>query len=630
MTKNVTPLSHTGQSASEKRLLHQRSDALFPRMTLFKISPCLLLMTVLGAATSEGNEIPEGGKDLLPMEWSAAAKFQGSKKLATAEAVELEGKGKGWRVNVLDDKATQFQLQLTTILTGEVKSGDKLLLTFDARCLPGSSDDGKGRANAVVEIKEPPNYDKLGQDSFDVAPEWKTVFIPFPANADSKPGVTHASIMPGGKRQTLEIANMRLINYGGDFDMAKLPRPYIHYPGREADAQWRKDALARIEKIRTTDIHVEVVDAKGKPLQDAKVSVNLKRHAFGFGTAVKARYIMGTDETAEKYRQVVDANFGAIVLENDLKQFGWEAGASNKGKDYRQEWTLGALAWAKQRGMRTRGHYLCWGPWEPWSEKLKDQPQAIHDRVMKHMSDVLHGTAGLADEWDAVNHPVGWESPRRTVDQVISPDFYAEVFKAARMKTAVPLWINEDQVFRPGRQQDEFYECIKDLIARGARPDGIGNQAHFHSSFLPGPEEMLRVSDRFAGLVPNLELTEFDVNTNGDEQLQADWLRDTLIMAYSHPAYSAVMLWVFWEGAGWKPETALWRKDWSEKPNAKIWRELVKQTWHTKADGNTAADGLFTTRGHRGKYEITVEIDGKATITPFNTETGTNTLRVVR
>jgi GH35 family endo-1,4-beta-xylanase len=594
--------------------------AMFARFAL--LLPCLV--TMIHAAS-----IPEGGKDLLSADWQSSAKAQGSGKLWKTAKADFGEHGKGWRLEVLDDKATPFQLQLTCLLDGEVKSGDKVLLVFNARCVPGSSDDGKGRVNVVVENKEPPTYEKLGQDGIDLAPQWETIYVPFPANANSKPGLTHASLLPGGKKQTLEVANMRLINFGAAFDLAKLPRPYLHYPGREADAPWRKAALDRIEKMRTTDIAIEVVDAKGKPVPEAKVSVDLKRHHFAFGTAVKAKYLMGTDETSKKYREIVDQNFSAIVLENDLKPFAWDKSASNTGKDYRQEWTVGALAWAKERGMRARGHYLCWGPWEPWSEKLKDDPQAIHDHVMKHMDDVIRGAGGLVDEWDAVNHPVGWESPRRTVDQVVGKDFYAEVFKAAKARTGLPLFINEDQVFRPGRQQDEFYELIKELIAKGAAPTGIGNQAHFHSSYLPGAEEMLRISDRFAALVPNLELTEFDVNTNGDEELQADWLRDTLIMAYSHPAYTGVMLWVFYEGAGWKPECALWRNDWSEKPNAKVWKSLVGKLWHTQASGSTATSGTFSTRGHRGLYEVTVDVGGQKVVHTFNTERGSGMLRVV-
>lgn len=584
---------------------------------------------LLGIATLRAAEIPEGGRDLLPADWQNSAKAQGSAKLWKAGRADFGERGPGWRLEVFDDLASPFQIQLLCPLQGDVASGDRLLLTFQARCLPQSSLDGKGRAQAFVEIKEPPDYVKLGQDAFDVSPEWQTVFLPFPANASSKAGLTHACILPGGRKQTLEIAQVRLLNYGAEFDLARLPRPYIHYPGREADAPWRKAALERIEKERTTDLEVEVVDAEGLPVPGARVNLELKRHAFAFGTAVKAKYLAGSDERCQKYRAMVDEHFSAIVLENDLKPFGWEGGASNEGKEYRRSWTTEAMAWAKRRGMRVRGHYLAWGPWEPWSEKLKDQPQAIREKVLLHLLDVTHGASGLVDEWDAVNHPAGWSSPRSTVDQVIGPDFYAEVFRTARTLSSAPLFINEDQVFRPGRQQEEYYACIQDLIARGAPPDGIGNQAHFHSSFLPAPEEMLRISDRFAALVPNLALTEFDVITNGDEQLQADWLRDVLIMAYSHPAYTGVMLWVFWEGAGWKPECALWRKDWSEKPNAKVWREWVGNTWRTRVEGQTDASGLFKARGHRGLYKVTVERDARIKMARFSTGSGAGRVKVV-
>ncbi len=587
----------------------------------------LLVLCLLG--TLQATPIPDGGKNVLPSDWQNSAQARGSKQFWKVEKSDFGEHGKGWRVEVLDDKATPNQLQLSCFLEGDVKSGEKMLLAFEARCVPGSSANDSGRVTAVVENKEP-GFKKLGQDGIDISTQWETRFLPFPATADSKHGITHATLMLGGRKQTIEVANMRLLNFGKSFDLSKLPLPYLHYPGREADAPWRKAAMERIEKLRTKDITIEVVDAKGQPVRDAKVGVELKRHAFAFGTAVKAKLMMGDDEQSKKYRDIVDQNFSAIVLENDLKNEAWETGASNDDKTYRQQWATGALAWAKERGMRTRGHCLCWGPWQPWSEKLKDNPQAIHDRVMKHLDDVIRGTGKLVDEWDAVNHPIGWEDPRRTVDQVVGRNFYAEVFKAAKARTSAPLFINEDQMLRPGRQQEEFYGVIKELIAQGAAPDGIGNQAHFHRSYLPGAEEMLRISDRFAALVPNLELTEFDVKTNGDEQLEADWLRDTLIMAYSHPAYTGVMLWVFWEGGGWKPECALWRKDWSEKPNAKVWRDLVGKQWRTKADGSTDAMGRFTTRGHRGLYEVSVEAGGKKTTIPFNTEGGSGILRVVR
>lgn len=596
------------------------------------MKPITKLTAALVAATLSAHlaagAVPEGGRNVLPQDWQHHAAFHGSRKLAKAAAVDFDDGRQGWRVEVLDDQAKPSQVQLSTPVEGAVKPGDKLLLAFDARCLPGSSADGMARGQVMVEIKEPPKYPKLGQDVFEVTAEWQTVYVGFPANVEAKPGLTHAIVMPGGRRQTLEIANLRLLNYGANFDMAKLPRPRLEYPGRSPDAPWRKAALERIEKFRTTPINIEVVDAAGKPVADAKVSLELKRHAFAFGTAVKAKFLMGPDDVSIEYRRMVDQYFSSIVLENDLKPFGWEGGAANKGNNYRRDWTMQSLKWARERGMWVRGHYLCWGPWEPWSKELKDQPQAIKTRIMDHLDSVLEGTAGLIDEWDAVNHPVGWSDPRATVDQTVGADLYAEVFKAARTRTAVPLWINEDQVFRPGRQQEEFYQLIKDLIARGVRPDGIGNQAHFHSSYLPGAEELLRISDRFAALVPHLEITEFDVNTNGDEELQADWLRDCLIMSYSHPAYRAFILWVFWEGTGYKPELALWRKDWTEKPNGKVWREWVNERWRTKAEGVTNPAGSYDTRGHRGLYKVVIEAGGKKVTQPFNTEDGSRVLRI--
>ena len=588
-----------------------------------------ILWMLLWAEPVVAGSVPDGGRNVLPQAWQGRAEFHGNQKLAKAAAADFGGGRQGWRMEVLDDQAGPSKLQLTAPVDGSVKLGDKLLFTFDARCVAGSSADGMARGQVMVEIKDPPNYPKLGQDVFEVGAQWTTVYVAFPANIDAKPGLTHAMVMPGGRKQTVEIANLRLLNFGANFDMTQLPRPRLEYPGRAADAPWRKAALERIEKIRTTAIGVEVVDATGQPVPGAKVSMELKRHAFAFGTAVKARFLMGTDPGTSKYREMVDEHFDSIVLDNDLKPIGWDGGASNTGKSYRRDWSLKALAWAKERGMWVRGHYLCWGPWEPWSQQLKDQPEAIKARIMNHLDGVLTATTGLVDEWDAVNHPVGWSSPRATVDQVVGSDLYADVFKAARAKTGAPLWINEDQVFRPGRQQEELYLLIQDLIAHGTRPDGIGNQAHFHSSSLPGAEELLRISDRFAALVPNLEITEFDINANGDEQLQADWLRDCLIMAYSHPAYRAFMLWVFWEGTGYKPDLALWHTDWTEKPNGKVWRELVNEQWHTKASGSTNPAGIFNTRGHRGLYEITVTAGARKLTQTLNTETGPAVMRMV-
>ena len=67
------------------------------------------------------------------------------------------------------------------------------------------------------------------------------------------------------------------------------------------------------------------------------------------------------------------------------------------------------------------------------------------------------GAAAVGDrviEWDAINHPASW-SPTNRITNVTGPTLYPDLMRHARSLSSVPMWLNEDQVFRPGRQQEE-------------------------------------------------------------------------------------------------------------------------------------------------------------------------------
>ncbi len=61
-----------------------------------------------------------------------------------------------------------------------------------------------------------------------------------------------------------------------------------------------------------------------------------------------------------------------------------------------------------------------------------------------------------------------------------------------------------------------------------------------------------------------------------------------------------------WEGFDWRPDAALFRMDWSEKPNLAVHRDLVFKEWWTDEGGNTNANGEFDLRAFKGTYRITV------------------------
>jgi GH35 family endo-1,4-beta-xylanase len=408
----------------------------------------------------------------------------------------------------------------------------------------------------------------------------------------------------------MEFGPVRVLNYGNAIALKDLPRTTATYAGRAPDALWRKEALDRIAKLRTAALTVKVTDAAGQPVPAAQVSLKQTRSAFGFGTAVTAQMLTAQGTDGDHYRKIVSENFSRVVFENDMKMEMWEQSLKNQeGSGFRWDNTLKACDWLKKEDIGIRGHYLCWAPWEKWSDELRGEPDKIKSRVLNHIPRIAKEIGDRVIEWDAINHLAGWD---KNIDEVTGVEFYAEVMRACRAATKLPLWVNEDQVFRPGRQQDDYYTRIQGLIAAGCKPDGIGNQAHFDSSFLPSPQEMLAVSDRFAALVPALEITEFDVITGGDESLEADFMRDCLILCYSHPAYTGFLIWGFWEGAHWKPDAALWRKDWSEKPAAAAWRDLITNQWATRAQGASNAEGQFSAAGaHFGTYEITATAGDK-------------------
>lgn len=581
-----------------------------------------LLVTLSLAAQSPIINIPAGGRDLLPLDSKAGARAVLPKDpgIATVETLRTNDApwAEFWRFDITKQPANSWSVQLGATVSGAIRKGDKCLLIFYARAV-----EGKASGAANVEVRNPPEYPKLGTTEFKVGTKWEPVVMPFVASEDGPEGKCGVAIHLGREVQKIDLGGLRLLNYGPDFPKEKLPYPYVRYEGREADAPWRKEAFARIEKHRKGDFTLTIVDKDGAPVPNADVHAVLKRHAFGFGSAVTAKWLNDPSPEGERYRAIVDECFSRVVFENDLKPFAWEAAKDPDTKgSFRKEWLDKSFAWLAERHFSVRGHYLCWAPFEPWSEKLKENPQAIRDKVMSYMHEILPAIGDRVTEWDALNHPAGWEKGI-CIDTVTGMDFYTEVFKEARKLTKLPLWINEDQVFRPGRQQEEYFTIIEKLLADGVKIDGIGNQAHFHSSFLPSPAEMLANSDRFAKLVPALQLTEFDVTTNGDEQLAADFTRDILITTFSHPAYTGMVMWGFWEGAHWKPETALWRQDWSEKPAAKVWRDLVCRQWRTDVTVKTDAEGRAKLRGFFGRYEITVKAGDETRMVPADLQNAT-------
>lgn len=477
------------------------------------------------------------------------------------------------------------------------KKEDRLLVRYFARSLTAV----QGRATAKVQISGPP-YDPLGTTSTaSFGSDWQEIHQPLIAGRDAPAGSGEVTILLGELAQTVEIAAVQVFNYGPDFDFTKLPRPLVSYEGRETDAPWRKAALERISKIRMADYSAQVVGADGKPLANQSVTVELARHDFGFGTCVTRQMLTRKDADGERYRDIVNRTCSRVVFENDLKPGSFPA--SGAGRAQLEE----SIAWLGQNGISIRGHYLIQEAVDSWTRERLGDPGKLRREMFESVSERIAFMGGRVTEWDVINHPVAWGGAEMLGTKGPPLDTLAmDLFHEARKLTGLPLIINEDQIFRPGPQQEKTFGLLQQLKRDGVRVDGLGNQAHFNSSFLPSPEEQLRITDRFTAVVPKQVITEWDIVTNGDEPLAADYLRDSLIACFSHEAYDGFLLWGFWENSHWIPEAALWRKDWSPKPIGKVWEEWTTGRFHTRRILTTDASGRIHWRGFKGTYRMKV------------------------
>jgi GH35 family endo-1,4-beta-xylanase len=384
------------------------------------------------------------------------------------------------------------------------------------------------------------------------------------------------------------------------------------YAGSEPDAAWRQAAADRIETYRKADLAVVVQAADARLLAGAAVKVRMTRHAFGFGSAVAAMPLALETEDARRYRDTVKRLFNKVVFENDLKWPQWE-------DTHNREWTNQALRWLGQQGIAVRGHCLVWPSWRHVPKDvqgLKDKPEALGDRVRQHIWDEVHALKGRIVEWDVVNEPYSEHDLMDALGtkEKTGEDVMAEWFQWARQADpGAELYLNDYGILSAGgtdaAHQDAYEKTLRSLLEKGAPLGGIGLQGHFGRNLTP-PERLLAVLDRFAALDRPLQVTEFDVDI-ADERLQADYLRDFLTVCFSHPKVKGVLMWGFWEGRHWKPRAALFRKDWSVKPNGQAWTDLVLKAWWTEAEGKTDAAGRFRARGFLGRYDVTAEAEGK-------------------
>jgi endo-1,4-beta-xylanase len=553
-------------------------------------------------ATLKQAALPAGGVDVLGMNTFTA--FQGR----SSPEVQLELTSKPglafqnfWRVTGLLPLAQPYFSQLSASNTVAIKKDDVMLVQFWAHSIGNKP----AQTEFVFELNTDP-YDKTLNVAVNLTPSWVLYSTSFKAGRDFAVGTANATFRLGYDNQAFELGGVVLKNYAKTQTLETLPFSGFTYAGREATASWRAAADARINSIRKSDLRIKVVNANGQAVPNASVKLEMQRHAFKFGTAVLATGLLENTADTVKYRKTILELFNHVVLESDLKWPDWE--------EYGRVPALAALDYFKANGLTARGHNLIWPCDNDYClpadvPALFSNPGGLRARIDSHLVDILGATKGKLTDWDVINEP----SENKRLSKVLGEDEMAAQLRRAKvLDPAAKMYLNDANNLGEGKSDVEYKRIIARMIALGAPLEGIGLQGHFGYQLTPPAELFTRLTG-FGQFGLPLAITEFDVNMF-NEALQADYLRDFLTIAFSSPSVDSFLMWGFWEAKHWIPNAALYRKDWSIKPNGQAYKDLVLKRWWTKANGRSNAIGQYATRGFLGDYKLTVKL-GTKTVT---------------
>lgn len=591
------------------------------------MGPCriiAILLLAFAAITARAAEtpaapaavpLPAGGVMLLPeAALSSYNVLDVGRRYAAFTTVAGQEDRPFLRVSATAIPPQWWDVQLRWVAEAPIRKGDTVLLSLRMRTASAQTETGEAACNVCVQRTSPP-WDSALNTDFRLGKEWQRIDLPFRAGEDYAIGAYQVALNLGFGVQAVDIADVLLLNYGQKLKPADLPRLRLTYPGREADAPWRKEAQKRIAEIRMADLGVHVTDAAGNPVPGATVEAKMKRHAFPFGTAVVAARLDPQENSSDsrKYREMVAGLFNRAVFEGEMNWVEWESARGRIADHKARLWRC--IEWMEASGIDVRGHAMIWpgwtaGPWQIMPEDLRPLVEAkdeekLRERIRGRITEIGTEFGGHLVDWDVVNEP----TTNQVLQDVLGPQAMVEWFAwARRADPKAKLYINDHCILSGGavdeRRMDRFAQILQGLKDAGAAVDGIGEQAHFASS-LVGPQRMLELLDRFSAYGWPIEITEFDQNSD-DQQLQADYLRDFYTAAFSHPSISGIVMGGFWEGQHPAPDAALFGKDWSIKPNGQAFIDLTRKHWWTNEQGVSDEQGAFATRGFLGDYEITV------------------------
>ena len=363
-------------------------------------------------------------------------------------------------------------------------------------------------------------------------------------------------------------------------------------PDLSEDAEWRQEALARIDEIRKGDIKVIVYDSWGAPLSDVSVSLEMYEHEFEWGAAVNSSILSN-----KKAQEAMSRYFNSAVLENELK---WAKYEANSDLPKRMINLLNELGISK-----VRGHCLVWDRNRRQNDTsvpadlpaLYGDREAMTERIRAHIEEIMTDMDGLIFEWDVLNEACN----NTTMQNIYGRELIKEWFDMA-----LDYGGNTNLYYNDFMTDSQLFGLLDTMVDMGIVFDGIGVQSHY--SFAKDMNEIYDFYTKLAKYGKDLKVTEYDFATQ-DEVLQAEFTRDLMILTFSVAEFKGFYLWGISGGDG--NRYVCFDNKWAPRLALEQMEDLIYNKWMTRESAVTNASGIAKFKGFYGSYKISVTANGQ-------------------
>ena len=382
---------------------------------------------------------------------------------------------------------------------------------------------------------------------------------------------------------------------------------------------------------RKAEARLHVLNPDGTPASGKQIHVDQTSHQFLFGCgAFDSVALMKTEDPGIKefLQERMDKwlklfNYGTLP-------FYWGRYEPEEGKTAYQE-TMAAARWLQEKGVRVKGHPLCWHTaCANWLMKY-DNDEILRRQLERIRRDVsLY--KGVVDMWDVINEVVIMPVFDRYDNAItrICKDLgrirlVKEVYAAAKETNPdAVLLINDFNT-------SVSYEILLEGLLEADVPiSAIGIQSHQHQGYW-GLEKLNNVLERFSRFGLPIHFTEntlvsgdimpahiVDLNdwqvdswpsTPEGEERQAREISEMYSVLFEHPLVEAITTWDFNDGCWLKAPSGFVTMENKEKPSYYALQKLIHGEWETHDVLTADADGYISFTGFKGGYRVT---DGQA------------------